>query len=73
MGRTKKVGVTGRFGPRYGLSVRREVLKIEEVMRRKHKCPSCGQMALQRKETAIWVCRYCGAKYAGQAYKPPGT
>lgn len=27
MGHTKKVGITGKFGSRYGLSIRRKILR----------------------------------------------
>jgi len=33
MARTKKVGVTGRFGARYGRKAKRTVKKIEENMK----------------------------------------
>ncbi len=73
MGRTEKVGTTGRFGPRYGLRIRREVQKIEERMKGAHKCPECGMKRLVRESTGIWVCKYCGAKIAGAAYIPPSA
>jgi large subunit ribosomal protein L37Ae len=71
MGRKKKVGVAGRFGPRYGLRVRREFLKVEEKRKGWHKCPACGQERLRREAVGIWRCQYCGAKFAGPAYEPP--
>jgi len=40
MARTKKVGITGRFGPRYGRKAKRVVKKIEEQMKKKHNCPT---------------------------------
>ena len=36
MARTKKVGITGRFGARYGRKAKRQVKKIEENMKKKH-------------------------------------
>ena len=41
MARTKKVGITGRFGARYGRKAKRQVKKIEENMKKKHVCPKC--------------------------------
>ena len=70
-GRTKKLGPAGRFGPRYGLKIRNLVKKIEEVQRRKdHRCPVCGSRAVKRIGTGLWMCRKCGAVFAGGAYAP---
>jgi len=70
MGRTKKVGSTGRFGPRYGTRSKKVVRKIEAELKRKHTCPKCERRALKRIAAGIWVCRKCGAKIAGGAYAP---
>lgn len=43
MARTKKVGITGRFGARYGRKAKRQVKKIEENMKKKHVCPKCDR------------------------------
>ncbi|HEV8360630.1 MAG TPA: 50S ribosomal protein L37ae [Candidatus Thermoplasmatota archaeon] len=68
--RTKKVSMTGRFGPRYGVSIRRRVLEVETRQRGRHTCPKCAAKALSRASTGIWACRKCGHKYAGGAYFP---
>jgi len=68
--RTKKVGSTGRFQSRYGLSIRKRIKNIEEVERAYHVCPSCGHKKVKRISTAIWQCRKCGTKFAGGAYVP---
>ncbi|HEC72440.1 MAG TPA: 50S ribosomal protein L37ae [Thermoplasmatales archaeon] len=68
--RTKKVGLTGRFQSRYGLSIRKRVKNIEEVERAYHICPSCGHKKVKRISTAIWQCRKCGTKFAGGSYVP---
>jgi len=70
MPRTKKVGSAGRFGPRYGLKIRRRVAVVEEKMRQKHTCPVCGRKAVKRISTGIWQCQKCGATFAGGAYLP---
>jgi large subunit ribosomal protein L37Ae len=70
MGRTKKIGAAGKFGPRYGTKLRKLVSDVERKLKQPHKCPSCGAMKVQRVSTAIWQCRRCGVKIAGAAYVP---
>jgi large subunit ribosomal protein L37Ae len=68
--RTKKVGSTGRFGPRYGTRTKKVIRAIEKLQRQRHSCPKCERKALVREASGIWVCRKCGAKIAGGAYLP---
>jgi large subunit ribosomal protein L37Ae len=70
MGRTKKAGRAGRFGARYGVTLRQRVAKIEANMKMLHKCPSCQTKAVRRLSTGIWTCRKCGHTYTGGAYVP---
>lgn len=70
MGRTKKVGRAGRFGARYGVTLRGRVNKIEMAMKSLHKCPSCQTKAVRRVSTGIWECRKCGYTFTGGAYSP---
>lgn len=44
--RTKKVGVTGKYGTRYGSSIRKIVKKFELQQRAKYVCPACGKVYL---------------------------
>ena len=69
MGRTKRVGSTGRFGPRYGTRSKKVVRKIEAELKRKHTCPKCERRALKRIAAGIWVCRKCG--YVHEGTEPP--
>ena len=64
----KKVGVTGRFGPRYGTKTKKAIRKIEE--RGKGVCPYCERPALKRVASGIWYCKKCKTKFAGAAYFP---
>lgn len=66
---TKKVGAAGRFGTRYGTKLRKAVTSIEKTQRKKQECPNCKKPAIHRVAMGIWVCKKCGAKYAGGAYK----
>ncbi len=42
--RTKKVGVTGKYGTRYGASLRKTVRKIEVSQHAKYTCQFCGKV-----------------------------
>ena len=62
MARTKKVGITGRFGARYGRKAKRQVKKIEENMKKKHVCPKCDRPYVKRVSAGIWECKKCGTE-----------
>ncbi len=71
MGRNKVVGIVGRYGSRYGVSVRKRVKEVLERRYAKHTCPFCGSTGtVYRKSVGIWSCRKCGAVWAGGAYTP---
>lgn len=72
MPRTQKVGPAGKYGPRYGVKLRRLAAEVERKLKQPHECPSCGARRVKRISTAIWLCRRCGAKFAGRAYVPGG-
>ena len=56
---TKKVGSTGRFGPRYGVSVRRRLGAVEKK-----------QTNVKRISTGIYKCNSCDYQFASGAYYP---
>jgi len=70
MGKTKKVGISGKFGARYGSVVRKNYRTILEKMKsKKTKCPRCKTVgSIYRISTGIWHCRKCDAKFTGGAY-----
>ena len=68
--RTRKAGSVGRFGPRYGVRIRRRVQEIEQVRRMRHTCPRCQAVSVHRKASGVWECRRCGNVFAGGAYRP---
>ena len=70
MARTKKVGITGRFGARYGRKAKRSVKNIEENMKKNHVCPQCDRPGVKRIAAGIWKCKKCGAVFTGGAYTP---
>jgi len=71
--RTKKVGSVGRFGPRYGVRIRRRILEVEIEQKKRHQCPRCSAYSVKRRSTGVWTCRRCGLVFAGGAYRPVVT
>ena len=71
MGRTKVVGPAGRYGPRYGVSVRKKVRDVLLKRYAPHECPFCSTRgSVYRVSVGIWACKKCGARWAGGAYTP---
>jgi len=42
--RTKKVGITGKYGTRYGASLRKDIKKMEITQHGKYTCSFCGKV-----------------------------
>lgn len=66
--RTKKVKSTGRFGSRYGSTVKARVRAIESKQRKKQKCPFCKKTNVKRLSKGLWICKSCNRKFTSQAY-----
>ena len=66
--RTKKVGITGKYGTRYGSTLRKLVKKIEISQHSSYRCAFCGKDSIKRKCVGIWECRSCRKVIAGGAY-----
>jgi large subunit ribosomal protein L37Ae len=66
--RTKKVGITGKYGVRYGASLRKTVKKMEISQHATYTCVFCGKDAIKRVATGIWHCKGCKKTVAGGAY-----
>ena len=66
--RTKKVGICGKYGTRYGASLRKLVKKIEITQHMKYVCPFCGKKTIKRNAVGIWNCNGCRKQIAGGAY-----
>ncbi|OAA54134.1 Ribosomal protein L37ae [Niveomyces insectorum RCEF 264] len=53
---TKKVGVTGRYGVRYGASLRKQIKKAEIAQHAKYTCTFCAKNTVKRTSDS----RCCG-------------
>lgn len=65
---TKKVGITGKYGTRYGRAARKQLLTIEVQQRARYTCPFCAKDKVTRDACGIWTCRCCKKQMAGAAY-----
>ena len=68
--RTKKVGPTRGFGPRYGATVRKRYNKVIEGLKTAHRCPQCGFVKVRRLSVGVWKCGKCAYTFTGGAYTP---
>jgi len=66
--RTKKVGITGKYGTRYGSTLRKLLRKIEVSQHSTYHCVFCGKNTVKRTSAGIWTCRSCRKTVAGGAY-----
>ncbi len=69
--RTRQVGIAGRFGARFGSTLRKKWKKVMERRYALYECPYCGsKVVIRRIAVGIWQCPKCGAVFAGGAYQP---
>jgi len=64
----KKTKSAGRFGARYGRSIKSKLVKVEEKQRKKQKCPYCEKLGVKRLSSGIWKCPKCNKKFASDTY-----
>ena len=69
MSGTKRIKYAGRFGVRYGVTLKNKINEIEKKQRGKHKCPYCSKDTVTRLSIGIWECSKCKAKFTGKAYE----
>lgn len=67
--RTKKVGTTGRFGSRYGVGIRKRIVKVEDKQKNLGACPHCEFERIKRQAAGLYSCTKCCAKFTGGAYQ----
>ena len=66
--KTKKAKASGRFGARYGKTVRARLSKVEEKQRKKQKCLFCSKLGIKKLSKGIWKCPRCEKKFASDVY-----
>ena len=64
----KKTKSAGRFGARYGKTVKNRLVKVEVKQRVKQKCPFCSKLGVKRLSKGIWDCSKCNKKFASNTY-----
>jgi large subunit ribosomal protein L37Ae len=70
MGKTKKVGSSGKFGTRYGMRLRKRWLEVDKKQKALYECPTCKRLSVKRQSSGIWICKKCNTKFIGGAYQP---
>ena len=65
---TKKVGSAGRYGARYGATLKQKVSEIEKKQKAKYECPACNKIAVKRKFKGVWECMRCSHTFTAKAY-----
>ncbi|MEZ0393909.1 MAG: 50S ribosomal protein L37ae [Desulfurococcaceae archaeon] len=71
MGRTRVVGIAGRYGARYGSTIRKRAKEVLEKRYAEHECPFCASRGtVVRISVGMWKCLKCGNTWAGGAYVP---
>ncbi len=70
----KKLGAAGKFGARYGFSVKKKYLEVMDTLKKKHTCPYCQKEgSVKRLSPGIWYCNKCNSKFAAKAYDSSTT
>ena len=64
----KKTKSAGRFGSRYGRSVRTKLVNTEVKQRVKQSCPFCQKLGVKRLSKGIWKCSKCDKKFASNTF-----
>jgi large subunit ribosomal protein L37Ae len=67
---TKKVKITGKYGVRGGVGIRKKYLLATKTDKAKYVCPTCGSSGkISRTAKGIYECRKCKSKISGGAYR----
>lgn len=64
----KKSGSAGRYGTRYGGTLRQKVSDVEKRQKIRQECPECHKFSVKRKFKGVWQCLRCDYTFASKAY-----
>ena len=53
---------------RYGAELRKRADKVDKLRQSLFTCSKCGKKKVKRQGNTIWVCKSCGATFAGGTY-----
>ncbi|PCG96748.1 Ribosomal protein L37ae [Penicillium occitanis (nom. inval.)] len=63
-----EVGITGKYGVRYGASLRKQLKRLEVTQHARYTCTFCGRNTVRRHSVGIWNCSGCKKTMTGGAY-----
>jgi large subunit ribosomal protein L37Ae len=65
-----EVGITGKYGTRYGASLRKAIKRMEISQHARYVCSFCGKNSVRRNAVGIFQCKSkgCNKTIAGGAY-----
>ena len=53
---------------RFGAELRKRAAKVDKLRVSLFTCAKCGKKKVKRKGNSLWVCKSCGAVFAGGTY-----
>ncbi|KAK4452280.1 60S ribosomal protein L43 [Podospora aff. communis PSN243] len=63
-----EVGIAGKYGVRYGASLRKQMRRLETPQHARYTCTFCCKTSVKRVATGIWKCNRCNKTMTGGAY-----
>ncbi|KAK0614100.1 ribosomal L37ae protein family-domain-containing protein [Immersiella caudata] len=64
----EEVGIAGKYGVRYGSSLRKQMRRLETPQHARYPCTFCGKKSVKRVSVGIWKCHRCKKTMTGGAY-----
>ncbi|MFA5050038.1 MAG: 50S ribosomal protein L37ae [Candidatus Micrarchaeia archaeon] len=55
-------------GARYGRKIRKLAGDVDVLRKASYECLKCNKKKVKRRGYALWICKSCGATFAGGAY-----